>query len=195
MAGARRLVRAAGGGEDLPDPPVDPDGQGRRYANALQEHHHLFDRLLLGPGSDDHRGPLGTEAVHLDQAARLVLDDVHDVDAEVADHALGHHRADALDQARTQVPLDALHRGRQHDGVGEHLELLAVLRMGCPPAAHPQALAYLSTQQRPDRRDQVRAAAARVDPGDHVPGLRVGEGDPLQDPVEDGSITMSFRRG
>jgi hypothetical protein len=27
--------------------------------------------------------------------------DVHDVDAEVRDHALGHHRADALDQARS----------------------------------------------------------------------------------------------
>ena len=41
----------------------------------------------------------------LDQPARLVLDDVHDVHAEVGDHAFGHHRADALDQARTEVLL------------------------------------------------------------------------------------------
>ena len=46
----------------------------------------------------------------LDEAARLVVDDVHDVDAEVADHPFGHHGADALDQARSEVPSGCLAR-------------------------------------------------------------------------------------
>jgi hypothetical protein len=105
---------------------VDPDGQRRGDPHALQEDHHLLDRLLFRPGGGDHRGALGAQAVHLDQAPGRVVDDVHDVDAEVLDHALGHHRADALDQPGSQVPLDALHGRGQHGGVGGHLELLAV---------------------------------------------------------------------
>ena len=94
------------------------------------------------------------------------LDDVHDVDAEVGDHPLGHHRADALDQARAQVPLDALGGGREHGGVGVHLELLAVLRVARPPAAQPQRLAHLRAEQRADHGDQLGppVRAGRADP-------------------------------
>jgi hypothetical protein len=53
-----------------------------------------------------------------------------------------------------------------------------------PPAAQPEELADLRAEQRPDRRDQIRTAALGSDPGDRVPGLRIGEGDPLEDPVQ-----------
>ena len=120
---------------------------------------------------------------------------MHDVDAEVGDHAFGHHRADALDQARAQVALDALDGGGQHGGIGVNLELLAVFRVARPAAAHPQALADLRAQQRPHHRDQVRASAG-VDPRDRVPGLRIGESDPLHDAVKDRGVVVSpsFRR-
>jgi hypothetical protein len=77
---------------------VDPHRQRGGHSHPLQEHHHLLDRLLLGPGRGDHRGALGAQALDLDEPARRILDDVHDVDAEVGDHPLGHYRADALDQ-------------------------------------------------------------------------------------------------
>ena len=163
---------------------VDPHRQRRRHPDALQEDHHLLDRLLLGPGGGDHRGPLGAQPVDLDQPAGLVLDDVHDVHAEMRDHAFGHHRADALDQPRAQVLLDARGGGGQHRGVGVHLELPAVPRVAGPAAAQPQELADLGAEQRPDGRDQLRAASFGRDPGDRVPGLRIGERDPLQYAVQ-----------
>ena len=166
---------------------VDPHGQRRRHPDALEEDHHLLDRLLLGPGGGDHRGALGAQPADLGQPARLVVDDVHDVHAEVRDHPLGHHRADALDQPRSQVLLDARGRGGQDGGVGVHLELPAVPGVGRPPAGQPQELAHLRAEQRPDRRDQLRAdprTSFGRDPGDRVPGLGIGERDPLQHPVQ-----------
>ena len=163
---------------------VDPHRQRRRHPDALQEDHHLLDGLLLGPGGGDHRGALGAQPVDLGQPARLVVDDVHDVHAEMRDHPLGHHRADALDQPRAQVLLDARGRGGQHGGVGVHLELPPVPGVAGPPAGQPQELAHLRAEQRPDRRDQLRAASFGRDPGDRVPGLGIGERDPLQHPVQ-----------
>ena len=56
--------------------------------------------------------------------------------------------------------------------------------MGRPAAAEPEELADLRAEQRPDRGDQFRAAAFGRDPGDRVPGLGVGERDPLEDSVQ-----------
>ena len=164
---------------------VDPHRQRGGHPDALEEDHHFLDGLLLGPGGGDHGGALGAQPVDFDEPGWLVVDDVHDVHAEVRDHAFGHDRADALDQARAQVFLDARGGGGQHRGVGVHLELPAVPGVGRPAAAQPEELADLRAEQRPDRGDQVRAAAFGRDPGDRVPGFGVGEGDPLQDPVQD----------
>ncbi len=172
---------------------VDPHRQRRRHPDALEEDHHLLDRLLFGPGGGDHRGALGTQPVDLDQPAGLVLDDVHDVHAEMRHHSFGHHRADALDQPRSQVLLDAGGGGGQHGGIGVHLELPAVLRVAGPAAAQPQELAHLRAQQRPDRGDQLRAPLGR-DPGDGVPGLRVGERHPLQHPVQHRTAALAGHR-
>jgi hypothetical protein len=162
---------------------VDPHRQRRGYPDALQEDHHLLDRLLLGPRGGDQRGALGAQPVDLGQPGRLVVDDVHDVHAEVRDHAFGHDRADALDQARAQVLLDARGGGGQHRGVGGHLELPAVPRVGRSAATQPEELADLRAEQRPDRGDQLAAGAFGRDPGDRVPGLGVGERDALKDSV------------
>jgi len=75
-----------------------------RTVNALEEDHQFLDRLLLDPGGGDHRGALGAQAVDLGQPVRLVVDDVHDVCAEVRDHAFGHDRADAQQPAQGDQP-------------------------------------------------------------------------------------------
>ncbi len=177
---------------------VDLHRQGRGDADALQEDHDLLDGLLLGPRVLDARAALRAEAGNLDEAVGLVVDDVHDVGAEVADHPLGHDRADALDQAGPQVPADAL-LGRGQDGrVGVDLELPAVLQVGRPAAAQPERLADLRSEQRPDRGDElgIRAdrpapgAPVRRDPRDRVPGLRVAERDPLKHPVENRNVPL-----
>src|SRR6266550_1868851 len=41
---------------------------------AVQEHHDLADRLLLGPGGRNAAGSYRTDSVHLPQATRLRLD-------------------------------------------------------------------------------------------------------------------------
>ena len=130
---------------------VDLHREGRGDADALQEDHDLLDGLLLGPRVLDARAAFRAEAGNFDQAVGLIVDDVHDVGAEVADHPFGHDRADALDQARPQVPADALLGGGQDGRVGVDLELPAELEMGSPPAAQPERLADLRSQQRPDR--------------------------------------------
>jgi hypothetical protein len=113
---------------------VDPHRQRRGDTNALQEDHHLLDRLLLLPRTGDHPGALGPKTGDLDQAARLLLDHLQGGLAEVIDDPLGHLGADALDQSRAEVAADALDGGGQHRLVGLDLELAAVLRVAAPPA-------------------------------------------------------------
>ena len=93
------------------------------------------------------------------------------------------HRADALDQAGAQVAADALDRRGQDRRVVVDVELLAVLRVRAPVAAHADGLARLGAEQRADDRDQV--AAAGVDLGDGVAVVLVGVRDPFQDRFED----------
>ncbi|WP_328618748.1 hypothetical protein OHS18_13120 [Amycolatopsis sp. NBC_00355] len=75
----------------------------------------------------------------LDQPLRVGLDNLENVDAEVLDRPVGHHRADAFDQPGAEVAVDALDRGRQHGGAGVDLELLAVFGVAAPPAFQSQA--------------------------------------------------------
>jgi hypothetical protein len=63
-----------------------------------------------------------------------------------------------------------------------------------PPAAQPEELADLRAEQRPDRGDQLSAGPGTPlgrDPGDRLPGLGVGEGDPLQNPSRTASTAPS----
>jgi hypothetical protein len=92
----------------------------------LQEDHHFLNGLLLLPRAGDEPGLLGPDTGHLDQALRLFLDDAQDICPEVSDHPLGHHRADALDQPRSQITLDPLNRRGQHRRIRPHLELTAI---------------------------------------------------------------------
>jgi hypothetical protein len=51
--------------------------------------------------------------------------------------------------------------------------------------AWAEELADLRAEQRPDCGDEFRAASFGCDPGDRVPGFGVGEGDPLEDSIQD----------
>ena len=108
---------------------------------------------------------LDTLRVIEQEPARLVLDNVQDARAEMGHHPLGHHRADPLDQPRPQVAADALDRGRQHGGIGMHLELPAIPGVAAPPPGQPQAFPDLGAQQRPHHRQRsgpVRSVATRA---------------------------------
>ena len=153
--------------------------------DALQEHHHLLDRLLFLPGGGDQPGALRPEVGHLDEPLRCRLDHVEGGHPEVVHDLLGQLRADALDQPGAEVAQDALHRGGQHGGVVLDVELPAVLRVGAPPAAQPQRLAGLGAQQRPDHGDQVTPAAG-IDLRDGVAVVFVGIGDPFQRRLQSG---------
>ena len=77
---------------------------------AVQEHHDLADRLLLGPGGRNATGSYRTDSVHLPQATRLRLDDVEHLVGEGAQELLGIDRANDADHCRGEVLLDALDR-------------------------------------------------------------------------------------
>jgi hypothetical protein len=164
---------------------VDPHPKRGRHSDALEEDHHLLDGPLLGPGGGDHRGPLGPQTGHLDQPARLLLDQPQRVFAEMVHDPLGHLGPDPLDQPRTQIPANPLDGRRQHGGVGLDLELAAVLRMAGPAAPQPQALPGLGPQQRTDHRQQIGGPVGGH-PGHGVAGLLVGVGDPLQHRLQGG---------
>jgi hypothetical protein len=66
---------------------------------AVQEHHDLADRLLLGPGGRDAAGSYRTDAVNLSQAIQLRFDDVEYLIAERARELPGIDGADAADHS------------------------------------------------------------------------------------------------
>lgn len=136
---------------------VDAHRDRRRHLDGLEEKHDLLDRLLLLPGVGDLLGALGAEAGDLDEALRLLLDDLERVQPEVPGDAVGEDRADALDQAGAEVAADALDGGGQDGRVVLHRELLAVLRVGAPPALHPERLAHLGAEERAHDGEQIAA--------------------------------------
>jgi hypothetical protein len=50
----------------------------------MEEHHHLADNLLVGPGGDNPLGPLRPNAVHFPEAIGLGLDHIEDAVREGA---------------------------------------------------------------------------------------------------------------
>ena len=119
---------------------------------AVQEHHDLAHRLLLGPGGGDPLRPHRADAVDLPQAFGARLDDVEHPLAECTDELLRIDRSDTPDHAGAEIPLDALGRG----GRGGLQEPRPELR---PVGAvvHPLAGCGESTpRRRPRRRDRGR---------------------------------------
>jgi len=98
---------------------------------------------LLGPGAQDLASALGADAAHLGEPFRLVLDDFQSVHPEGGHQARGHDLADAPDEPRAQVLLDAGEGGGGDRGVGGDPELPSVLRVVDPAPGQPQALARL----------------------------------------------------
>jgi hypothetical protein len=101
----------------------DPHGAGRADAVGMQEQHDLADDLLVRPAGDDPLGALRPDAGDLPEPARLLLDDVEHGLAERLHEPLAVDRADALDQARAEVALDALERGDDDPRVYQALAL------------------------------------------------------------------------
>ena len=79
-------------------------------AVALQEHHDLADRLLLGPAGGDALEPRLADAVDLEQALRRALDHIEHALAERLDQPIGEVGADALDEPGAEIAADALDR-------------------------------------------------------------------------------------
>ena len=117
------------------------DGVARADALALQKQHHVPDLALGPPGVGDHRNALFADARHLGQAAPVVLDDLQGVLAEAVHDATGHHRAQPLDETRTQVFAYPVHRGRDLRGEPVDFELLPKSRVLGPLAVHFQNFA------------------------------------------------------
>ena len=144
----------------------------------MQEQHDLPDDLLLGPAGDDPCRPFAADPRHLLQPIRLLFDQIEHVGAESPDQALGVDRADAADQPRRQIALDALQRGRCTGLEEGRPELLAMGAVVDPAAARLDELAGGDHCYPPDDGDQV-LLAARLDTQHAKSVLRIVEGHPF----------------
>src|SRR5262249_9378876 len=135
-------------------------------------------RLLLAPAFADAGDARRADALDLLEERRALVDHLQGALAEHLDDLLRVLRADALDQARGEVLLDALGRGRRHGGDLVGLELLAVLRIEDPVAARLDDLAGGDGDDLADDRDDA-ALAARDDAQHGEAGLGAVVGDAL----------------
>ena len=99
---------------------------------GLKKQHDFPDLFLFFPGRLDHANSLFSDARHCQQLVRVSFDQVQGGLSEFFDNPLCHDRSDTLDQARAQVFLNAVNRGRHLCLVMGNLELLAKLGMAGP---------------------------------------------------------------
>ena len=79
---------------------------------GLKKQHDGADFFLLFPRLTDHADALRADTWNFHKLLDVGLDDVEGGLPEQLDDALGHDRADALDEARSEVLFDAVNRGR-----------------------------------------------------------------------------------
>ncbi len=161
---------------------VDLRGQARRDAVLLEEHDQVADVLVLGPGPADLLELDGADAFDLPKTLRLPAEDVDRPGAEGLDDAPGEHRADPLDQARSQELLDALGRSRQGHGEMIDLELPPEAVIELPAAADAQDLARGKRRERAD--DGQRFSAFRQEFRDRVAVVGIIKNDLVDGAVE-----------
>ncbi len=150
---------------------VDLDRVRGRDTVRLEKDHHVLDGALLLPRRADPSTAHRTDPGHLGKPLRMVLDDVERGETEAADEPLGHHRADAGHEPRSQIALDADERGGRHGHIAFDTKLLAVGPVVLPPAGEPQILARLHAEEVADRRHRV--APAGDGQSDDAPGIRL----------------------
>src|SRR5262249_44623743 len=113
----------------------------------------------------------------------VLVDDFERLHPELLDHPLGHHFADALDESRAEVALDADQRHGDDRLEDVDLELLAEPLVVDPAALQLHAFARADANQITD--GGHRLAAIRHGNLDDAPrALFVGEGDPFEHALE-----------
>ena len=121
---------------------------------------------------DERVGARASEAVHLAQAMRLFVEDLQRVEPELLDDALRGDLADALDEARAEVLLDAGERRRRELGHARRAQLLAVVLVDLDRPARPDARADADLRKEPTIASAI-AAPGHVDLDDAEAGLAV----------------------
>jgi len=148
---------------------------------ALQENHDLADRPLAGPAGGDAVEPDLADAVDFEQPARRCLDDIEHRLAEGRDEPFGKMRADALDQSRGEITLDALTRRGRRDLEKQRPELRSVFAVLLPMSAGLNVLAGMDFCGAAENGDEV-ALAAHLDPQHTEAALAAVERDTIDQP-------------
>ena len=161
----------------------DLNGEGRTHAMFLEKNHDVPDLLLFVPCLPDHVYPFVADPLDFGKIINSVFDNLEGFFPKFFYNTGGHDRAYSLHEARAQIFLNALHRGRKHDPVTGHLELSPEPRMVMPLALHLHKLSGCRGDQVPHHRHWLRVFL-RPHPGNRVAGLLVGIGDPLDLPLE-----------
>ena len=156
----------------------------------LQEEHDVADVLLPRPAFDHARAQLGAEAADLGEPLRLQFEDGQRLLAEVVDDALGHARADALDDAGGEVAFESGGGdGRVGDEAGD-AQVPSVLGMQLPLAGDLDQLTGGDAGQCADEGGQLVAEEAPA-----VVGAQPGDGEARLRIAEDDALNSSGKRG
>ncbi len=145
---------------------------------GLKENHNVANFPLLIPGPFDHLGSLCPYALNLSEPLYVVFDDLERVLPKLLDDSLGHDRANALDEPRAKVLLDAMHRGWNHRFIMDDPELLAVFSMTGPLPLGLNDLSGHGSEKCPHHRDEV-FSPVDFDLGNGEAIVLVGIGDPF----------------
>src|SRR5215510_5539459 len=98
----------------------------------MEEHHDLLDLLLLLPCFGDPASTVHTNSGYFQQAFRTLLNDCKGIFLELSDDSLGKFGTNALDHARTEIPLNTGNGGWQSLLADFRFELDSVLGMPVP---------------------------------------------------------------
>ena len=135
---------------------VDFGSMRRAHVVILQKEHDVFDFFLLFPAVDQCGHPGFPESGNFGQPLGFFLDDPDRIGAEHSHDALRKFRSDPLDQAGTEIFLDAVYRGWQRFFVlGDH-ELPAVFGLVFPLAFQIQDRSYEHFGQITDASNRLR---------------------------------------
>ena len=147
-------------------------------AVTLQEDHHLTDLLLVRPGFPNHTDAFLADAVNLTKTLDRLFDHIKGLFSKGFHDPLRHDRADALDESRSEILLDACNGGWNQGLVADYFELLPELWMGRPFAGCMEHLPWHGCHEISDRGDKL-TEALYLQTSNSETCLVIVEGDPF----------------
>ena len=121
----------------------------------MEEHHDFANEPLFEPRFLDFAPAAGADPADFFESARIALDHVENLFAEMADEFLRVNRTNAFDHAAAKIFLEAFARGGRNCFSELSFELQAVFAVSHPMAFRGDPFAGGNRRERGDNRDEI----------------------------------------